>query len=213
MSCLVPYLVYALWICFYPCLKCNFWYIVCIFFFIFIYLLTFFFIEYSSYPYYASYLIPCLVCAPWTCSCFHTKWSLQYIIDLFYFYFYLFTDLVFLQSICFISTICSSVYNTLLTLPGYIPSILFVYFLFLFIYLLTFFLQNICLISTMCSVSYDTLSVLPGHISALTSSKVSGISLTYFIFIFIYLLTFFFVEHLSYLYYMSSYIQYLVDPS
>ena len=78
-----------------------------------------------------------------------------------------------------------------------ISGMLFIYFLFIFIDLLIYLcLQNICFISIICSVLYDTSSVLLGYVFVSTLSEVSSILLTYFLFIFIYLLTFFFSQNI-----------------
>jgi len=61
---------------------------------------------------------------------------------------------------------------------------------------------------------YNALSTLPGHVSALTSSRVPSMSFVYFIFIFIYLLTFFsFLEYSFHPHYVFFSIWYLVYTS
>ena len=182
-------------------------------FLFYFYLFTdlFFFLECLSYSYYMFCLVQYLVYALWTHPCLHTKWSPQYIVDLFSFYFYLFTNLFFVEYL-FCPHYIFSYVQCLINLSGHVPvstpskvpSMLFVYFLFIFIYLLIFFFsQNVCLTSTTYSLVYNALSTLPGYVPALTSSRVPSMSFVYFIFIFIYLLTFFsFLEYLFYLYYV-----------
>jgi len=77
--------------------------------FLFIYW-PFFFLKHLSHLYYVFSYIQCLVNPPWTCFCPYLKQSPQYVLCIFYFYFYLFTNLFFFLRIFISSPLCVLLY-------------------------------------------------------------------------------------------------------